>query len=217
MLYIRGSISNMKRALILDLDNTIYPVSSIATDVFNQLFALIDEHAGHLSAGEKAGAKEELTRRPYHHVAAKFNFSNDLKNQGNNILKNFSYDKPMQAFDDYHYIKNLPHTKFLVTTGYSKLQWSKVKLLGIEPDFAEIHIVDPEISTLTKKDVFADILKRHHYTVDEVLVIGDDPESEINAATQLGIETFLFDPGNKHHSATVTHRSKNLKDVVLVL
>ena len=207
----------MKRALILDLDNTIYPVSSIAADVFNRLFALIDEEGGDLSPEDKAKAKDELTRRPYHSVAERYSFSTELKNKGYEMLKAFSYDGPMYAFEDYGSIRAIKLTKFLVTTGYSKLQWSKVKALGLEPDFAEIHIVDPEISSLTKKDVFADILKRHNYSADEVLVIGDDPESEIKAAIDLGIETFLFDPNERHTGANSTYTSTSLTAVAPLL
>jgi len=207
----------MKRALILDLDNTIYPVSSIAENLFGQLFKLIDESAGNLNYEDLQHAKEELTRRPYQSVADKYNFGDELKNMGISILREFTYNLPMQPFEEYHHIKSTPLTKFLVTTGFSKLQWSKVKMLGIEADFAEVHIVDPEVSKQTKKDVFADILKRHHYNADEVLVIGDDPESEIKAATELGIETFLFDPENKHQNALVTHKSPKLRDVISIL
>jgi putative hydrolase of the HAD superfamily len=207
----------MKRALILDLDNTIYPVSSIAGNLFQELFTLLDENPGMLTPTDLANAKDELTRRPYHSVADKFNFDPDLKNRGNDLLKNFSYDLPIQPFADYEFVRSIRLPKFLVTTGYSKLQWSKVKLLGIEPDFEEIHVVDPELSTQTKKDVFADILARHQYRLDEVLVIGDDPESEIKAATELGIETFLFDPGNIHTEAFATYKSGKLAEVVTLL
>ena len=206
----------MKKALILDLDNTIYPVSSIQGNLFGEIFQLIDL-AEHLSDQVKLDAKDELTRRPYHLVADKFNFGNGLKDKGNNLLKNITYDLPMQPFDEYVQIRSSGLMKFLVTTGFTKLQWSKVKMLGIENDFAEIHIVDPELSTQTKKDVFADILKRHHLIAAEVLVIGDDPESEIKAATELGIETFLYDPGNKHPDAQVTFKSLGLKEVLDVL
>jgi putative hydrolase of the HAD superfamily len=207
----------MKRALILDLDNTIYPVSSIAGNLFDKLFKLLDENAGHINQDSLLKAKDELTRRPFHLVADKYNFGDELKTQANNMLKAFTYSLPMQPFDDYVHIRGLPHTKFLVTTGYTKLQKSKVKLLGLEADFAEIHIVDPETSNQTKKDVFADILKRYNYMADEVLVIGDDPESEIKAATELGIETFLFDPENRHQGALVTYHSDSLKEVVFFL
>jgi putative hydrolase of the HAD superfamily len=207
----------IKRALILDLDNTIYPVSSIAGNLFEHLFAMIDEKAVHLSAGMIEAAKDELKRRPYHLVAEKFGFGDELTNEGNDFLNGITYALPMQAFDDYTHLKQLPQTKFLVTTGFTKLQWSKVELLGIKDDFAEIHIVDPMLSKQTKKDVFADIIERHQYNKEEVLVIGDDPESEIQAATDLGIDTFLFDPNGKHSTAEVTHRSGSLKGVLPIL
>jgi putative hydrolase of the HAD superfamily len=201
----------MKRAIILDLDNTIYPVSSISANLFEKVYDLLEEH---LPVGDIEAVKEDMGCRPYHLVADKFNFSDDLKAKGINILKNITYDLPMQPFDDYHQVKSTQIKKFLVTTGFSKLQWSKVKMLGIEDDFIEIHIVDPEISNQTKKDVFADILKRHNYTAADVLVTGDDPESEIKAATELGIDTFLFDPWDKHVDAVVTYRAVELRDVL---
>ncbi len=159
-------------------------------------------------------AKDDLTRRYFHLVADKFNFSPELKAQGINLLSNMEYDLPMKPFEDYRHIQSANIQKFLVTTGFTKLQWSKVKMLGIVDDFVEIHIVDPEKSNQTKKDVFADILKRHNYTAEDMLVIGDDPESEIKAATELGVDTFLFDPEGKHNGAIVTYRSVDLRDTL---
>jgi len=204
----------MKQALILDLDNTIYPVSSIADHLFERLFWLIDQNADGLDHDAIKAAKDELTRRHFHLVADKFNFSPELKTHGITLLSNIEYDLPMQPFEDYRHIQSANIPKFLVTTGFSKLQWSKIKLLDIENDFVEIHIVDPEISQLTKKDVFADIMNRHFYTIDEMLVVGDDPESEIKAATELGIETFLFDPANKHLGVDATYKADSLRDVL---
>jgi len=206
----------MKKALILDLDNTIYPVSSIEGNLFGELFELIDS-SGHLDNQVKLNAKAELTQRPYQLVADKYNFGDPLTGKGNNLLNEITYYLPMQPFAEYEYIKLAPITKFLVTTGFTKLQWSKVKMLGIEQDFLEIHIVDPGLSTQTKKDVFAGILKKYNFIADDVLVIGDDPESEIKAATELGIETFLFDPGNMYPEAKITYRSVSLKDVLTLL
>jgi putative hydrolase of the HAD superfamily len=204
----------MKNALILDLDNTIYPVSSIADHLFERLFWLLDQNTDRIDHDDIKAAKDELTRRPYQLVADKFNFGDELKYQGLNLLKNMTYDLPMQPFGDYQYIRSVDIQKFLVTTGFSKLQWSKVKMLGIEADFEEIHIVDPETSHKTKKDVFADIMNRHFYSPDEVLVVGDDPDSELKAARELGIDTFLFDPEHKHPDARVTYKALSLRDVL---
>ncbi len=201
----------MKRAVILDLDNTIYPVSSIADNLFEKLFNLIDREETIVNYDDLEKAKDELTRKPFQWVADKYHFSLELKSKGVQLLKDMTYDLPMQPFEQYYHIKSSPHDKFLVTTGFSKLQWSKVKQLGIEGDFLEIHIVDPDTSQQTKKDVFAGIMQKHNYSADEILVIGDDPESEIKAANELGIETFLFDPENKHSENAATYKDKELK------
>jgi len=207
----------MKRALILDLDNTIYPISSISEDLFAGILKVIDENSAHMPPQDVIDAKDDMTRRNFHLVADTYNFGSQLKEKGISLLKEMTYTLPMQPFEGYEYVRAINLPKFLVTLGFTKLQWSKVKMLDIEADFAEIHIVDPELSTQTKKDVFAGIMNRHGYTADEVLVIGDDPESEIRAATALGIDTFLFDPENKHPYAEVTHRAKALKAVELLL
>ena len=207
----------MKRALIVDLDNTIYPVSSITEHLFQDLISLISQSSSGISKEDQQSAKYELTRRPFHLVAGKYNFSDDLKRYGTDLLKNVEYDLPIQAFEDYHLVKLVALKKFLVTTGFTKLQRSKVKMLGIEADFEEIHIVDPELSALTKKDVFVDIMNMHGYNPEDLLVIGDDPESEIKAATELGLDTFLFDPEDNHPDTVVTFRANSLIDVLKYL
>jgi putative hydrolase of the HAD superfamily len=210
----------MKRALILDLDNTIYPVSSISENLFAPLFETLDQHADIINANDTDRVnkiKDEMTRRPFQHIADEFGLEAGLKDKMVDILKNISYDLPMKPFEDYQHIQSIPLDKFLVTTGFSKLQWSKVKMLGIESDFKAIHIVDPEVNQQTKKDVFAQIMITHNYTPGNLLVIGDDPGSEIKAARALGIDTFLYDPENKYPDAQVTYRAVNLKEVSDIL
>lgn len=210
----------MKKALILDLDNTIYPVSSISENLLANLFAKLDQHAGSINAGDADKInkiKDEMTRRPFQHIADEFNLHGEVRNKMEDQLRNMTYDLPMQPFDDYHHVRAIQLDKFLVTTGYSKLQWSKVRMLGIEDDFKYIHIVDPDISQQTKKDVFAKIMQTNNYMPEDLLVIGDDPESEIKAAKTLGIDTFLYDPTNRHPDVPVTYRSNNLRDVLKVI
>jgi putative hydrolase of the HAD superfamily len=212
--------SHMKRALILDLDNTIYPVSSIADNLFAQLFKTLDQNAGLINTVDTNRVnkiKDEMTRRPFQHIADEFELDAELRNKMVGVLKSMTYDLPMQPFEDYVHIRSIPLEKFLVTTGFIKLQMSKIKMLGIEQDFKTIHIVDPEVSGQTKKDVFADIMLIHGYEPTDLLVIGDDPESEIKAAKALGIDTVLYDPYNKHPDAAVTHRIDNFKIVADLL
>lgn len=210
----------MKKAVIFDLDNTIYPVSSIGTHLFSGLFAVLDQNAGTINRNNDdtvGKIKEEMTRRPFQYIADKYRLDENIRDEMTDVLRNMTYDKPMQPFDDYHHLKQMQLEKFLVTTGYMKLQYSKVRQLGIENDFREIIVVDPDVSDKTKKDVFAGIMLKYGYLPDELLVIGDDPDSEIKAALNLGIDTFLFDPTGRYHGEASTHRSNKLKDALNVL
>jgi putative hydrolase of the HAD superfamily len=206
----------MKKAIILDLDNTIYPVSSISENLFGVVFEFVDSLAEEIGTEEIEKVKAEMQRRPYQQVAEKFNFSEAAKSKGLDLLKDLEYALPMQPYEEYKYISEAPIDKYLVTTGFTKLQWSKIKLLGIEADFKAIYIVDPQVSPETKRDIFAMIMSNNNYRPEELLVIGDDPESEIKAAASLGIDTFLFDPDSRYTDAEVTHSSKSLKDAVAV-
>ena len=82
-----------KTALILDLDNTIYPVHSIGEKLFSGLFALIEE------SGEFKGTldevKREIQRTPFEKVAEAFSFSKNLLNESLKILTNLTYNESM--------------------------------------------------------------------------------------------------------------------------
>jgi len=191
-----------KKAFIFDFDNTLYPVSSIADKVFPPLFNLIAESGEQNQSLEQV--KKELMQKPFQAVAAKYNLSEALSKQGIELLKNMTYDDVIEPFPDYVHIKSLLVERYLVTTGFYKLQVSKIQRMGIVDDFKEIHVVDPEKSS--KKEVFTDILRRNGYHAAEVLVIGDDAESEIKAAKELGIDAVLYDKTNLNNNVSPTNR-----------
>ncbi len=149
-----------KKAIILDLDNTIYSVPSIGNKLFASLFLMIEESGEHTA--EIAAIKDEIMRKPFQLVAAQHQFSEVLTKKGVDLLLNLTYEVPIEPFSDYFFTKQLTCDKFLVTTGFLKLQQSKIKGMGIEQDFKEIHIVDPATSHKTKKDVFANKLHMNY-------------------------------------------------------
>lgn len=188
-------VKTKKKAIILDLDNTIYPANSIGEEVFKNLFLLIAE-SGEFK--DITPIKQAIMRKPFQKVATEFNFSEALTHKCINLLKNLTYEKEIKPFEDYAKVKHMAVKKYLVTSGFTKLQQSKVNQLHIRDNFEEIHIVDPQISSQTKKDIFKDILLRNGYYPEEVMVVGDDPDSEIKAATELGIDTVLYNKINQH-------------------
>ncbi len=204
------------KALILDLDNTIYPVTSIGDKLFAPLFQLIQEHV-QLNSEEFARLRADLMSKPFQTVAEHWNFSDELSKSGIAMLKEASYDQEMHPFSDYLYIRSFPITKFLVTKGFRKLQSSKVRQLNIADDFLEVIIVDPEHSDIGKKEVFADILFRHHFSPTDILVIGDDPASEIQAAKDLEIPHALYDPQAQYSQNISTFHIRSYTEFAAIL
>jgi len=113
-----------KKAIILDLDNTIYPVHAIGDELFAPLFALITQDGNHAQHMDEI--KNEIMRRPFQMVAKDHHFDEELTEQGIALLKDITYNGKIEAFDDYRFVKQLHIDKYLVTTGFLKLQQSKV-------------------------------------------------------------------------------------------
>jgi len=180
-----------KKAIIFDLDNTIYLVSSIGNRLFSSLFALISESGEY--SGDLDKLKAEIMRRPFQYVAEEFGFSDKLKHSCFEHLKNLTYDSDIVPVENYETIRDFSCLKFLVTTGFTTLQNSKIEHLGIKNDFEKIFIIDPSETAKTKRDIFKRILIDYELKLDEVLVVGDDLNSEIKAAKELGIESVLYD------------------------
>ena len=183
-----------KKAAIFDLDNTIYPVSAIGEQLFKGLFNLIKTDGRY--QGDFSVVKEAIKKRPFQSVAKEFRFDERLTAKAMEFLSDISLEEPIKPFNDYSEYRLQSHEgllRFLVTTGFTKLQWSKIKQMGLESDFDACFVVDPARSDRTKKDVFVEILAKYKLKPQEVLVIGDDVHSEIKAGKELGMETLLYD------------------------
>lgn len=181
----------MKKALIFDLDNTIFPTPSIGPKLFEPLFKKLEENGSHNDQLEEI--KEDVMRIPFQAVAEKYGMDDQLTQECMELLKELTYDGPMEAFEDFEPMRKLPVDRFVLTTGFMKMQQSKVKALGLDKDFKEIFINDPTTNDKTKKDIIKEIMDKYGYAKEEVLVIGDDPENEIKGGSQLGVDTVLYD------------------------
>jgi len=201
-----------KKAIFFDLDNTLYPVSSIGDQLFAPLLTLVLQ--SNEFKGEKVTLQEMLQRKPFHYVAAHFGLSDILIKQGVKLLQELAIDVAIKTFDGYQEVKKLPQQKFLITAGFTKLQLSKLHHLGIENDFDGIYIIDQSISNDTKKSKFAEIMADYGFTAIDVLVVGDDPASEIQAAKELGIDVVLYDSLHLYQDVKDIAKIDGLEDLV---
>lgn len=198
----------MKHIFFIDLDNTIYFTKPNEEQLMGELYNFLESLDLGISKEDFQLAKQDMLRTPFQKVAKKYGFSEELIPDILAYLQNRQVTKPLKPSDDYHYIKSLKGRKFIVTAGFLKQQTSKVKMLGIADDFEAVHVVD--VSTTNKKEAFKLLIDKYGLNKDNILIIGDDAESEIKFGLELGITTFLLDPENLHPNAESTFRGTDL-------
>ena len=188
----------MIKALIFDLDNCLAAANEVGEDVFKPAFeAMRNANRGTLTDEQLAEAFQEIWRQPLDFVAQKFDFSQEMLAAGWGVFSQTVVETPMRGYGDLAVLRELPFELYLVTSGFRGLQESKVKALQIADLFRgiEIDAID-EDDRKGKQGVFASILERKELKPEEVIVVGDNPDSEIEAGNRLGIRTVqILRPG----------------------
>lgn len=179
------------RAVIFDLDNCLAAADEAGEAVFKSAFdAMRAANRGHLPERALAAAFADIWRHSLDVVARTHGFSDEMLEAGWQAFRTIEVRQPLRGYGDLPEIEKLPLARFLVTTGFRRLQESKIAALGIRPLFREIQIdaID-EPPRRMKKARFAEIAERHGWQPREVLVVGDNAESEIAAGNELGMPT----------------------------
>ncbi len=97
------------------------------------------------------------------------------------------------ARENIDYLKN-KYKLYLVTAGNEKGQRNKVKSLGIEKDFIEVHVVNSLVKA-RKKTVFLDLIQKNLLKPEELLCIGNSLNSEIKDALEIQAQACYFEFG----------------------
>ncbi|MGN6640108.1 MAG: hypothetical protein ACTHJ8_14460, partial [Mucilaginibacter sp.] len=134
----------MIKALIFDFDNTLFPTKTIADEVFQGLYQLMENYRGSISSEKLELIKKELARTAFQKVAQQFNLPEELRQKGIELLNETIYNKPIKLFKDYDLVRSISLPKFLVTFGFMKMQQSKIDSAGVRAEFKEVIVVDPE-------------------------------------------------------------------------
>ena len=188
----------MIRALIFDLDNCLAAANEVGEHLFEPAFeAIRNANRGTLSAEELKEAFFECWRHPLDFVADKYGFSQAMLAAAWKAFSHTRVATPMKGYGDLAVLGELSADLYLVTSGFRRLQESKIKALNFEHLFAGIYIdaID-ESDRKGKQGLFESILRAKQLKPEEVLVVGDNPDSEIEAGNKLGMKTIqILRPG----------------------
>lgn len=188
----------MIRAIIFDLDNCLSAADEVGRGLLEPVFdAIRRANRGALPSEALGRAFEDRWRRPLDRVACEYGFTDEMLAAGWEVAARVEVEVPMRGDPDLGALAELPAMLFLVTSGFRRLQESKIRALRFEPLFERIHVdaID-EADRRGKEGLFREILKAHQLAPEEVLVVGDSPDSEIEAGNRLGLRTVqILRPG----------------------
>jgi len=203
------------RALIFDLDSCLAAADELGETLFAPAFqAIRSANDGHVSEDQLRAAFADCWRFPFDFIAEKYGFSPAMRSAGSAAFSHLEVRQPMHGYGDLAVLGEIGAKLFLVTSGFRRLQESKVKALGIARLFTEVHIdaID-ESHPRGKLHAFEAIMKTHQLAPHEVLVVGDNPESEIAAGNKLGMITIQTLRPGVPASPTATHHIRTLDEL----
>jgi FMN phosphatase YigB (HAD superfamily) len=205
----------MVRAIIFDLDNCLSAADEPGKGLMEPVFdAIRRANHGRLSDEALAEAFADCWRQPLDVVAEKHGFPEDMLAAGWAVYARVEVDVPMHGYGDLRTLAELPVVRFLVTSGFRRLQESKIKALGFERLFTAIYVdaID-EADRKGKQRTFEEILRVYHLRPEEVLVVGDNPDSEIQAGNRLGIRTVQVLRPGVPRGTNATHHIHDLAEL----
>ncbi len=181
----------MVKALIFDLDNCLAPANEVGEPFFKPAFdAIRQANKNRLSKQALGRAFADVWRHSLDWVAATHNFSDEMLTSGWNAFSRLEVNQPLHGYGDLHILAEITARRFLVTSGFRRLQESKIRALRIAPLFEKV-IVDAidEPGRIGKYGQFRKILQDYALQPADVIVVGDNAESEIAAGNKLGMKT----------------------------
>jgi HAD superfamily hydrolase (TIGR01509 family) len=205
----------MIKAAIFDLDNCLSAADEVGAQLFEPAFdAIRKANRSTLTDQALEAAFSDCWRHPLDFVAAKHGFSPEMLAAGWKVFARTEVEVPMHGYPDLAVLAGLPVQRFLVTSGFHRLQESKVNALGIAHLFAAIHIdaID-EPHRKGKRRIFERILEEQGFAPEEVLVVGDSADSEIEAGNRLGIRTVQVLRPGVTRTSTATHHISTLSEL----
>ena len=179
------------RAIIFDLDNCLAAADEVGEALLEPVFAAVRAaNDGALTEPELNAAFRDCWVHAFDFVAARYDFTPRMRAAGWEAFRRIEVRTPMRGYGDLALLPSLGERRFLVTSGFRRLQESKVRALGIDACFEAI-VVDAidEPAHPGKERIFRDIMNQFRLDASDVLIVGDNPESELAAATRLGLRS----------------------------
>jgi putative hydrolase of the HAD superfamily len=105
----------------------------------------------------------------------------------------------------------------ILTNGFVEVQGIKMEKSGLAPYFK--HVIASEYAGAKKphRQAFDFTIERINTKIEDCMMIGDDPLTDIKGASDIGMDTVYFNPDDQVPSAHATYTIKHLMELKEIL
>lgn len=104
-----------------------------------------------------------------------------------------------------HYLKEKKYQIHLITNGFEKTQWSKIRNSGLDKFISHVITSEGSNSLKPKKEIFEFALQKARATLPESIMIGDNLDADIQGAMNAGMDSIFVNHINATTSLNPTH------------
>jgi putative hydrolase of the HAD superfamily len=178
------------RAAVFDLDHTLFDPRTLPVTLFKDLETRVRAAAaGSVPEAVLEAALADAWRLPFDRVAARHQLPDAATIAWHQAASAVEVTEPLAPYPDVRTgLEQLSLPRFLLTTGFRRLQESKLKQLGLASLFVTVYVdaLDSP-GPVGKRALLERLVAEHGLTPPEVMVIGDRADDELAAARALGM------------------------------
>jgi putative hydrolase of the HAD superfamily len=111
------------------------------------------------------------------------------------------------------YLKQKDYKMHLITNGFEKVQFKKIKNSGIADYFIEVITSEASNSLKPHKDIFEYALKNANATIEKSIMIGDNESADIQGGINIGMDTIFVNHIQVVPTVPATYTITHLKEL----
>ena len=115
------------------------------------------------------------------------------------------------------YLQKNKYTLHLITNGFEKTQWRKIKNSKIDHFFTHVITSESSNSMKPEKEIFQYAIDKANASIDNSLMIGDNIEADIKGALNFGMDCIFVNHANTPTNVDATYTIYHLKEIESIL
>jgi len=115
------------------------------------------------------------------------------------------------------YLQNKRYTLHLITNGFEKTQWKKIKNSKIDHFFTHVITSESSNSMKPEKEIFQYAIDKANTSVENAIMIGDNIEADIKGAINFGMDCIFVNHINTTSPVQATYTIHHLKEIEKIL